>query len=115
MIEYRGSLRKDKRFEGGFNLKAGTVIYVRETDHGWIGMYYEEKGSGHGFALEGDDFSIWRNPDGQNEIILMKEEPEDQAELARVREIEIKQAHRKAAATADRAREAQAELDRLLA
>ena len=114
MIEYRGSLRKDKKFEGGFNLKAGTVIYVRETEHGWLGMYYEEKGSGHGFALADDDFSIWRNPEGENEIILMKEEPEDEAELARVREIKIDQARKRVEATTRRLHESQAELEELL-
>ena len=64
MIERRASLWR-RATPGAFNLKKGTVIYVRETEHGWLGMYYEEKGSGHGFALNDDDFSIWVNPEGQ--------------------------------------------------
>lgn len=113
MIEYRGMLLVDKKFEGGFNLKKGTVIYARETEHGWLGMYYNDKGSGHGFALGDSDWSIWTH-NGENEIVLMKEEPEDETELARVREIEVEQARKRVDFRTKALAEATAELERLL-
>jgi len=113
MIEYRGTLLVDKKFEGNFSLKRGTVIYARETEHGWLGMFYEEKGTGHGFALNHDDFSIWTH-NGENEIVLMREEPEDSEALARVREIEIDQARKRVDFRSKAYHDAQAELEVLL-
>lgn len=114
MIEFRGSLLVDKNFEGGFKLKKGTVIYARETQHGWLGMYYEEKGSGHGFHLEETDFSIWTNVDGEREIIWMKEEPESPSELMRVRQLEIEEARRRVEIRSKAYHQAMAELERLV-
>ena len=113
MIEYRGSLLVDKKFEGNFSLKRGTVIYARETEHGWLGMYYEDKGTGHGFALKDTDFSIWTH-NGENEIVLMREEPEDEAALAKIREIEIEQARKRVDFRSRALGEATAELEALL-
>ena len=44
----------------------------------------------------------------------MAEEPEDEGELARIREIEIEQARRRVEATSKRYHEAEAELEELL-
>jgi hypothetical protein len=82
MIEYRAMLMKDRKFEGGFKLDHGTIIYVRETEHGWLGMFYEAKGSGHGFALEADDFSIFHSPDIQAcELVVIPDPPEPDKEV----------------------------------
>lgn len=56
-------ISKDMNFEGDFKLERGTMVYVRETEHGWLGMFYEPSGGGHGFALSEDQFSILTSSD----------------------------------------------------
>ena len=58
MIEYRAMLRKNLDFSSGFAIPRGAFIYVRETEVGWIGTYYTDKGSAHSFALDPESFSI---------------------------------------------------------
>jgi hypothetical protein len=112
MIEMRGSLLKDKRFEGGFSLKRGTVIYVRETEAGWLGMYYEDTGSGHGFALEPDDFSIWQSPDiNAEEMIVIPEPPQPEED----REAERQLARRRVQSRIRKHREEADALEKMLA
>lgn len=104
MIEYRAILQKDMKFEGSFSLKRGTFVYVRETPSGWLGMYYSDKGSGHGFALEEDQFAILQSGDCQvQELVVMPDPPDppertrEEAELARRRlEYQVKR-HRETA------------------
>lgn len=87
MIEYRAILWRDKKFEGGFRLAKGTIIYARETEHGWLGTYYEDKGTGHGFALEENDFSIMESADCQvNELVVMPDPPDPPESLRREKE-----------------------------
>lgn len=104
MIEWRAVLRKNKKFEGGFRLESGTFIYVRELKSGWIGTYYEPKGTAHSFAIDTEDFSILRSADCEVEQLVMMPDPpeppekvEKEQELARKRiEYQIKR-HRQAA------------------
>lgn len=112
MIEFRAMLTKDLKFEGGFKLANRTIIYVRETPHGWLATFYEEKGTGHGFALEEDSFSLLQSSDCEiDEIVVIpdppipKEQIEQQNALAR-RRIEHK---------ISRHREQADELEKLLA
>lgn len=112
MIEYRGMLWKTKRFEGGFSLKKGTIIYVRETEHGWLGMYYEDTGSAHGFALEEDDFSILENADCQvQDLIVMPDPPEPPEKIRKEQEMQRKRLERQI----ERHRQTADELEQLLA
>jgi len=89
VIEYRAILWKDMKFEGGFKLDKGTIIYARETPRGWLGTYYEPKGSGHGFALEEDDFAIMQSADCQVEsLVVTPDPPTPPEELERQRELQ---------------------------
>jgi hypothetical protein len=111
MIEYRAMLRKDRKFEGGFKLFAGTIIYARETTHGWLGTYYEDKGTGHGFALNEDDFSIFQAGDCLvNELVVIPDPPTPTAEIEKEREL----ARRRLENKAKRHREAADEIEQLL-
>lgn len=104
MIEYRAILNKDMKFEGRFSLKRGTFVYVRETSDGWLGVWYSHKGSGHGFALEEEHFSILQSGDCQvQELVVMPDPPDppertrEEAELARRRLQYQVERHRKTA------------------
>jgi len=90
MIETRAILTKSMKFEGGFNLERGTVVYVRETADGyWLGMYYEPTGSGHGFALNPDQFSILTSSDIQSqEHVWMPDPPDPPEAVAERKEME---------------------------
>lgn len=93
MIEWRGSLRRDIEFESGNKLKAGTIIYAEETESGWIASWYSEKGSSTCFAIDADDFSIWRRADTKIEYVVAQESDPD--EDRRTRELQVKRAQRK--------------------
>lgn len=93
MIEWRGSLRREIKFESGNKLKAGTIIYAEETDAGWIASHYSETGSATCFAIEPDDFSIWRRSDTSIEYVIAQES--DPEEDKRAHELQIKRAQRK--------------------
>jgi hypothetical protein len=87
MIELRAMLRRDRNFEGGFKLKAGTIIYAREVaPNEWIGMYYEDKGTGHGFNLEEEDFGVLENGLEIKEWIVTPDPPDDPEKVERERE-----------------------------
>lgn len=92
MIEMRAMLVKNKKFEGGFSLASGTIIYVREVqDDLWIAMYYETKGTGHGFHLENDDFSILEAGDIRAaELIVIPDPPELSEDFHARQELERK-------------------------
>lgn len=92
MIEWRGSLRRDIEFESGNKLKAGTIIYAEETEAGWIGSHYSEQGSSTCFAIDPEDFSIWRNGNTQIENVVAQES--DPEEDRRTHELQIKRAQR---------------------
>jgi len=92
VIEWRGSLRRDIEFESGNKLKAGTIIYAEETDAGWIASHYSEKGSSTCFAIEPDDFTIWRQGNTQIENVVAQES--DPEEHKREHELQIKRAQR---------------------
>jgi hypothetical protein len=88
MIEYRAMLRKNLKFEGGYKLDAGTIIYVRETVHGWLGTHYEPKGTGHGFALDDDAFSVLQSSDCQvQELVVMPDPPAPPEDIERQRQL----------------------------
>lgn len=112
MIEYRAILMKDRKFEGGFKLKKGTVIYAWETPSGWIGTYYEDTGSAHSFALEDGDFSIWQSGDVQAQyLVVMPDPPEPPEDIAAHRELERRRITRRI----ERHREEADQLESLLA
>lgn len=112
MIEYRAMLSKTRRFYGGFTLQKGTIIYARETEAGWTGVYYEDKGSGHGFALEDDDFSILQSADCQvDELVVMPDPPDPPEKIEKAKEL----ARRRLERQIERHRETANELEKLLA
>lgn len=92
MIEWRGSLRRDLEFESGNKLKAGTIIYAEETEAGWIASHYSEQGSATCFAIDPDDFSIWRRSNTSIEYVVAQES--DPEEGKRAHELQIKRVER---------------------
>lgn len=117
MIEHRATLLVDKKFEGGFSLKKGTPIFVEEMSGWWAGHFYPDpkKHASHSFNIEREEFSFWvRANTDEPYLVIAEEDPPDPKELARIREIEIEQARKTVEYTAKRAREAQAELEKLL-
>lgn len=92
MIEWRGSLRRDIDFKSGNKLKAGTIIYVEETEAGWIASHYSEKGSSTCFAIDPEDFSIWKRSNTQIEYAIAQESDPD--EDRRTHELQIKRVQR---------------------
>jgi len=111
MIEYRAMLWKDKKFEGGFRLTQGTPVYVRETEYGWTGSYYTDRGSCHSFALAEDDFRILQSGDTAIEQLVVIPDPPEPPEKA---EKEKEMQRRRVAYSIKRHREAADELERLL-
>ena len=111
MIEYRAILMKDRKFEGGFKLARGTYVYARETEHGWTGTYYEDKGSAHSFGLDEDDFSILQSSDCQVEYLIVMPDPPDPPEKI---EREQEMSRRRLQYRIARHRETADELEKLL-
>jgi len=57
-IEYRAALNKDIKLSST-TLKHGTVVYVEETEHGWVAKQYGSNPTSAGgivFALEPGGF-----------------------------------------------------------
>jgi len=79
-------LTKEMTFQGGFSLQRGTIIYVRESEHGWWGSYYEPQGSAHSFALNEDQFSILTSADISAEELIWMPDPPDPPELVSKRQ-----------------------------
>ena len=118
MIERRATLLVDKKFEGNFSLKKGTPIFVEEMKSGWwAGHYYPDptKHSSHSFNVEPDEFSLWvRANTDEPYLVIAEEDPPNEAEIAKIREIEIHQARKRVELTAERYDEARTELEELL-
>ena len=83
----------------------------------WAGHFYPDptKHSSHTFNLDEGDFSLWvRAETDEPYLVLAEEDPPDEAELAKIREIEIHQAQKRVELTSKRYHEAQTELEGLL-
>lgn len=114
MIEYRAGLSVDKKFEGGLHLPRGTMIYVRETPHGWLGTHYPDplKLSAHGFALEEHEFSIYTSGDiAQHEVIAIPDPPPSPEKAREEHELAVRRLRRRM----ENHREEADEIERFLA
>jgi hypothetical protein len=111
MVEYRATLLVDKEFEGGFKLDRGTIIYAQENEDGWLGMYYEDKGAGHGFALKPEEFSIHHR--GDTGIAYLVALPPPPADVAAEQEAERQRRELAERRTRARIRTYREEADRL--
>lgn len=106
MIERRCMLSGPLKFQGGRSLPGGTIVYVEETEGGWVGKHYPSETSSGGsvFMLEAEDFTILQDGDiGIENLIVVSPSPEptkselENRALARKRIARKIEAHRKEA------------------
>lgn len=110
MIEYRAILRKELAFESGLKLKAGTIIYVEESESSWIGSWYEG-GANRCFLVDADDFSIMESgTTGAPYLVVTPDPPEPEEERLKRNEL----ARRRIASKVEKLREEADQLESLL-